>query len=70
MCRKVLGFDANASYLSTMLGDMPCGKETVTHFRYPVGAVPGFLQALEAGTWFGSAECDIKVPPELQEKFA
>lgn len=70
MCLRALGYDANALYPSTMLGDMPSGKETMTHYMDPVEAVPDFLQALEEETWFGFVECDASVPPELREKFA
>ena len=30
-CKKIIGYDANALYLSTMLREMPCGKEEVVH---------------------------------------
>jgi len=30
-CKRIIGYDANALYLSTMLRDMPCGKENVLH---------------------------------------
>ena len=59
MYRNVLGFNANAVYLNTMLGDMPCGKETVTHYIDPVEAVPGFLRALEHVVWV----CGVELPP-------
>ena len=32
LCKNILGYDANALYLSTMLREMPCGKERVVHF--------------------------------------
>ena len=32
LCKKILGYDANALYLSTMLQDMPCGEEKIRHF--------------------------------------
>ena len=32
MSKKVVGYDANALYPSTMLGDMPCGKEVVVNW--------------------------------------
>ena len=56
---KVLGFEKKTlyMYLSTMFCDMPCSKETVTHYRDPVR------------TWFGFVECDVTVTPELREKF-
>jgi len=31
-----LGYDANALYLSTMLNNMPCGKEKVIDYEDPV----------------------------------
>ncbi len=31
-CKNIVGYDANALYLSTMLEEMPCGKETVREF--------------------------------------
>jgi len=34
-CKRILGYDANALYLSTMLKDMPCGKEKVTDYEDP-----------------------------------
>ena len=34
LCKNILGNDANALYLSTMLRDMPCGKERVVHYNY------------------------------------
>jgi len=33
LCKKLVGLDANALYLSTMLREMPCGKERVVHYR-------------------------------------
>ena len=32
LCENILGYDANALYLSTMLNHMPCGKEKVVHY--------------------------------------
>ena len=34
-CQRVLGYDANTLYLSTMAKEMPCGKENVWHFKDP-----------------------------------
>ena len=41
-CKRIIGHDANALYLSTMLRDMPCGKEKVVHYQYPAEAAPVF----------------------------
>ena len=32
LCKSILGYDANALYLSTMIREMPCGKESVVHY--------------------------------------
>ena len=32
VCLRILGYDANALYLSTMLEEMSCGKEKVVHY--------------------------------------
>ena len=31
ICKRIIGYNANALYLSIMLRDMPCGKEKVVH---------------------------------------
>lgn len=56
---------ANALYLSTMLRDMPCGKERVIHYQNPVGETPLFTERLNAGTWFGFAEVDMEIFPVI-----
>ena len=50
---------------------MPCGKETLIHVpeEQKVRAVPRFVQSLQEGKWFGSAEVDLKVPEALVPKF-
>ena len=45
-CRRVLGFDVNALYLSTMLAEMSCGKERVMRCNDPEGFAPEFVQIL------------------------
>ena len=52
-CKKILGYDANALYLSTMLQDMPCGKEEIVHVpeEQRVRAVPRLVQSLQEGQW-------------------
>ena len=61
ICKRILGYDANALNLSTMLRDMPCGKERVIHHRDPASAAPMLTEHLKAGTWFGFAEVDIEI---------
>ena len=38
LCKNIVGYDANALYLSTMLGDMPCGKGRVVYYNYQTAA--------------------------------
>ena len=65
LCQRVLGYDANALYPSTMLQEMPCGKEKIVVYPYPSEAVADFEYRLWIKKWFGFAEVDISVPNEL-----
>ena len=71
LCQRILGYDANALYLSTMLKEMPCGKEKVVHYTggWTVGAAPLLAQRLKNGTWFRFAEVDIEIPGPQRPKF-
>ena len=71
LCQRILGYDANALYLSTMLREMPCGKERVVHYsdEYQAEAAPVLTHRLKNGTWFGFAEVDIEIPEPLRPKF-
>ena len=65
LCRKILGFDANALYLWCIGQDQPCGKETITQ--------PTFSDVTEKvlrDEWFGFAEVDIEVPGHLRDHFS
>ena len=46
--KRILGFDANSLYPSTMAKEMPCGKEFVEHYEDPAQAarelIPKFTQ--------------------------
>jgi len=42
LCQRVLAYDANALYPSTMLQEMPCGKEKIVVYSYPSEAVADF----------------------------
>ena len=70
-CLCILGFDANALYLSTMLEEMPCVKERVVHFPedQKLGAATWLTEKVKNGTWFGFAEVDIEIPKQLWPKF-
>ena len=55
LCQQVLGYDANALYLNTMLQEMPCGKEKIVVYPYPSEAVAEFEKRLKTKQWFGFA---------------
>ena len=67
--KRILGFDANSLYPSTMLQEMPCGKDTVVHYENPVQAVEPLVSRLRSKQWFGFAEVDIEVPHDLWESY-
>ena len=48
--KRILGYDANSLYPSTMLKDMPCGKETVGHHEEPEAAARVLQGKLYSGT--------------------
>ena len=66
---RMLGFDSNALYPSTKRKPMSCGRGKVVHWLQTQEALCIFVGALRRGEWFGFAEVDIEVPPELWEKF-
>ena len=68
LCKNIVGYDANALYLSTILRDMPCGKGRVVHYNYQTAA-PILTQRLKEGKWFGFAAVDIEIPQNLWPKF-
>ena len=67
--QRVLAFDANSLYPSTMTKEMPCGKETVVHYEDPAQAAKDLIPRLYSKRWFGFAEVDIEVPRDLWETF-
>ena len=68
--KNILGYDANALYLSTMLREMPCEKERVVHYTQRKDeAARRLVQRLKDGAWFGFAEVDIETPEALRPKF-
>ena len=71
LCQCILGYDDNALYLSTMLEELPCGKEKVVHYTggWTARAALHVAQRLKNGTWFGFAEVDIEIPEPLRPQF-
>jgi len=64
-----LGYDANALYLSTMLNDMPCGKEKVIDYEDPVLAATELKTAIINEKLFGFVKCKLATPKTLWAKF-
>ena len=71
LCKRILGYDAHALYLSTMLREIPCGKERVVYYsnECQAEAAPVLTRRLKNGSWFGFAEIDIEIPEPLRPKF-
>ena len=71
-CRRVIGYDANTLYLSTLLHEMPCGKEAVVHYDAPAEAVSCFTELLKAGVlWVcGSGHRDPQMPVDEVQRNA
>ena len=67
--QRILGFDANSLYPSTMTKVMPCGKETVVHYEDPAQAAKDLIPRLYSKRWFGFADADIAVLLDLWETF-
>ena len=67
--KKILGYDANSLYPSTMLEDMPCGPGVVVTYSDPVEAAQALPMRIKTNKWFGFAEVDIEVPEEQWPKF-
>ena len=68
-CKRIIGYDANALYPSTMMQEMPCGKEKVVRYKTPREEAARFVDRLKAGAWFGFAEVDIEIPRKQWAKF-
>ena len=69
VCRRILGYDANSLYPSTMMKEMPCGPGFVKSYDNPEATALIFPQLLYTKKWFGFAEVDIEVPEELWPEF-
>ena len=69
LCRRILGYDANSLYPSTMMKEMPCGPGYVKSYDNPEAYARVFPQFLWMEQWFGFAEVDIEVPEELWPEF-
>ena len=61
-CAKIVGYDANALYLSTMARGMPGGKGVVVAYDNPQEG----LDRVRMEDWFGFAEVDIQIPKRTE----
>ena len=69
LVKRMLGYDANSLYPSTMMKEMPCGPGFVTTYKNPEAAALVLPKAMCSEEWFGFAEVDIEVPEELWPEF-
>ena len=53
LCQNVLAYNANALYPSTILGNMPCGKEVVVHWPQEPGNIEIFCKKNGLAFWSG-----------------
>jgi len=49
-CKRILGYDANALHLSTILREMPYGKEQLVHYRCPMQEVQWSVPRIKDGS--------------------
>ncbi|KAG6592630.1 uncharacterized protein IUM83_12462 [Phytophthora cinnamomi] len=64
VCKKIIGYDANALYLWALGNDMPCGRLTT------IEAYDGIIDDIKSDKIFGFLECDIRTPGHLKEYFS
>ena len=69
LVKRILGYDANSLYPSTMMKEMPCGPGFVTTYNNPEAFARILPQLMCSEEWFGFAEVDIEVPEELWPEF-
>ncbi|GMF27809.1 unnamed protein product [Phytophthora fragariaefolia] len=64
ICKKIIGYDANALYLWALGNEMPCGRLT------SIEAYPGIVDDILNDKIFGYLECDIRTPEHLKPYFS
>ena len=72
LCKKIIGYDANALYLYCPGDVMPCGKDklTVIEKLYDKMQIQTFERNVLEDKFFGFAQVDIEVPHNLKDKFS
>ncbi|KAG2984300.1 hypothetical protein PC120_g24264 [Phytophthora cactorum] len=63
LCKKVIGYDANALYLWALGNDRPCGRLTT------IEAYPDIVDDIKNDKIFGFLESDIQTPEHLKQYF-
>ncbi|KAG6590821.1 uncharacterized protein IUM83_19083 [Phytophthora cinnamomi] len=64
LCKKIIGYDANALYLWALGNEMPCGRLTT------IEAHPDIVDDIVNDKIFGFLECDIRSPDHLKDYFS
>ncbi|KAE9282348.1 hypothetical protein PR003_g27433, partial [Phytophthora rubi] len=64
LCKKIIGYDANALYLWALGNEMPCDRLTT------IEPYPGIIDDIKADKIFGFLECDIRTPDHLKDYFS
>ncbi|KAG2983839.1 hypothetical protein PC120_g24353 [Phytophthora cactorum] len=64
VCKKIIGYDANALYLWALGNEMPCGRLTT------VETYDGIIDDTKADKIFGFLECDIETPEHFKDYFS
>ncbi|GMF22313.1 unnamed protein product [Phytophthora lilii] len=64
LCKKVIGYDANALYLWCLGDFMPCGRLTT------IEPYDSIIDDIQADKIFGFLECDIETLEHLKEYFS
>jgi hypothetical protein len=67
ICKKVVGYDANALYLWAIAQEMPTGKYTRPAVTK---SIEQYKNDIMNDLLFGFIECDLHVPEHLKEKFS
>ncbi|EGZ20524.1 hypothetical protein PHYSODRAFT_328632 [Phytophthora sojae] len=64
ICKKIIGYDANALYLWALGNEMPCGRLST------IEAYTGIVDDIVNDKIFGFLECDIRTPEHLKPYFS
>ncbi|KAG3007777.1 hypothetical protein PC116_g27682 [Phytophthora cactorum] len=64
LCKKIIGYDANALHLWALGNEMTCGRLTT------IEAYGGFVDDIKSDKIFGFLECDFRIPDHLKNYFS